>query len=196
MSNPPARDRPPSENRRRREIGADDIPDALWKELESSFPKYQETIRLVRSRLIDGRSDAINAGTALTLLTALGSAGIADNPAIRKLTELLEEVISVHEGILTNLQCLEPLQAYIKIPSMDSMQELFDTSFQKIFRTTNSFDAAIFKAGDTIIILQKGGVQYVWTGNGPPDQSDTQPSGKWIPIKLMSAKEVDTPPGR
>lgn len=51
-------------------IHEDEIPDALWENLNKCFPQAKTTLRKIRYHLLDCRSDSINASTALHLLIA------------------------------------------------------------------------------------------------------------------------------
>ncbi len=85
-----------------REISANDIPSELWDKLESFHPEHRDVLRLIRHRLIDSRSPAINAGTALTLFTALSAA--QNPPASDKILGLLEVMNKRHSDLISNLK--------------------------------------------------------------------------------------------
>jgi hypothetical protein len=80
-----------------REIGADDIPNELWDNLESLHPKHRDILRLIRHRLVDCRSAGINAGTALSLFIV---SGVVQHAASFDKTALLLDTLNKHLSVL------------------------------------------------------------------------------------------------
>jgi hypothetical protein len=87
-------------------IGADEIPDELWDFLKELFPRLTRLIDRLRYRLVDCRSDSINAGTALTLMAAVSNVAVLKHELYLR----LQADLQTHHGLL--LKLTEEFRAY------------------------------------------------------------------------------------
>lgn len=103
-------------------IGADEIPESFWDSLKQLFPLHTRLIEKLRHRLVDCRSDSINAGTALMLMTAVSNVAVLKHELYTK----LQADLQIQQSLMFKLT--EEIHALREILSNQTQQGVKDAN--------------------------------------------------------------------
>jgi hypothetical protein len=174
------------------QIGADEIPEALWDKLHSMYPGSKKLIRKIRSLLIDCHSESVNAGTVLMIFAALSGVTLLEHPAYQELVKLLNLNKHLIEAINVELHKFHVLVRYGYFPDKHQIREIVQEELaenntlltqliQKLSDTGNSLPRNWPPQGP-ICFKTIDKTTWMWVGEGEPDAGP----GEWIKKKFKN----------